>query len=51
MLDADIPNEALRAVKAIIEVLGNEVLGVYLYGSAAAGGLRVNSDVDVLVIV
>lgn len=26
------------------------LIGVYLYGSAVMGGLRMNSDVDILVI-
>ena len=38
-------------VAAVAEVLGPDVLGVYLYGSAVAGGLRHRSDLDVLVVV
>jgi predicted nucleotidyltransferase len=38
-------------VDAVSEVLGATVLGVYLYGSAVAGGLRWRSDLDILVVV
>jgi streptomycin 3"-adenylyltransferase len=46
-----IPNEAGLAAVAIIEALGGSALGVYLYGSAVAGGLRRDSDVDILAVV
>ena len=51
MSSVKIPDEAVRALEAINEILGNAVLGVYLYGSAVAGGLRNDSDVDILVVV
>jgi predicted nucleotidyltransferase len=38
-------------VDAVAEVLGADVLGVYLHGSAVAGGLHHRSDLDLLVIV
>lgn len=38
-------------VRAIRDVLGPNVLGAYLHGSAVLGGLRPTSDVDVLVVV
>lgn len=38
-------------VEAVAEVLGPDVLGVYLHGSAVAGGLHHRSDLDVLVVV
>ena len=37
-------------VEAVAEVLGPDVLGVYLYGSAVAGGLQWRSDLDILVV-
>ena len=46
-----IPTEATQALEVIKELLGNAVVGVYLFGSAVEGGLRIHSDVDVLVIV
>ena len=45
-----IPKEAIQALKTIAELLDNMLIGVYLYGSAVMGGLRMNSDVDILVI-
>ncbi len=46
-----IPKEATQALEIILESLGSAVVGVYLFGSAVKGGLRINSDVDVLVVV
>jgi streptomycin 3"-adenylyltransferase len=37
-------------VELVRRTLGESVLGVYLHGSAALGGLRPHSDVDVLVV-
>lgn len=39
--------EVSRRVRAI---LGSDALGSYLYGSAVAGGLRLDSDLDVFVV-
>lgn len=50
MADVEIPKEAINALDIIRELLGNSVIGVYLYGSAVMGGLRNGSDVDVLVV-
>lgn len=49
--DGTIPKEATRALEIILDLLGSDVVGVYLFGSAVVGGLRVNSDVDVLAVV
>jgi len=46
-----IPKEATQALEIVLELFKSKTVGVYLYGSAVMGGLRVNSDVDVLVIV
>jgi len=43
-----IPKEADQALKTIEELLDHMLIGVYLYGSALMGGLRTNSDVDIL---
>ncbi|WP_260867149.1 nucleotidyltransferase domain-containing protein, partial [Paenibacillus sp. Y412MC10] len=32
-------------------MLGSSMVGVYLFGSAVTSDLRINSDVDVLVVV
>lgn len=46
-----IPKEAIHAFKVVEELFGSAIVGVYLFGSAVASGLRINSDVDVLVVV
>jgi aminoglycoside 9-adenylyltransferase len=46
-----IPREADQARAIVRELLGESVLGIYLFGSAVVGGLRQDSDVDVLVAV
>lgn len=47
----DIPSEAIDATRALQLIFGTDLVAVYLYGSAATGSLRPNSDVDVLAIV
>ncbi|MFJ9174547.1 nucleotidyltransferase domain-containing protein [Streptomyces sp. NPDC102360] len=37
-------------VEALREVLGPDLVAVYLYGSAVSGGLRPHSDVDVFAV-
>jgi streptomycin 3"-adenylyltransferase len=37
-------------VRLVRDVLGDDVAGAYLYGSAVQGGLRPDSDLDVLVV-
>lgn len=49
--ETKIPSEASKASAIVENCLGNSLLGIYLHGSVVAGGLRPNSDVDVLVIV
>ena len=47
-----VPQPQLEDVlEAVSEVLGPDVLGVYLYGSAVSGGLQHRSDLDLLVVV
>ncbi len=46
-----IPKEAIQALKIVEELLGSKVVAVYLYGSAVMGGLRIKSDIDLLVVV
>lgn len=45
-----IPKEAIQALKIIEKLLDSILVGVYLYGSAVMEGLRINSDVDILVV-
>lgn len=46
-----LPLEAMDAFDIVARELNESVVGVYLFGSALTGGLRPNSDVDLLVIV
>jgi predicted nucleotidyltransferase len=39
-----------RVVALVLDVLGADVVGAYLFGSAVLGGLRPQSDLDVLVV-
>lgn len=48
--DKKIPEEAIRASGAIGDLLDGMSIGIYLYGSAVMGGLRIDSDVDILVL-
>lgn len=43
-------SQAEQVVRLVREVLGEHVVGAYLHGSAACGGLRASSDVDILVV-
>ncbi|RFA29236.1 hypothetical protein CAI21_10750 [Alkalilimnicola ehrlichii] len=45
----EIPSEAEQAQAAVRDLLGDSLVGIYLFGSAVIGGLRVDSDVDLLV--
>ncbi len=45
-----IPKEAIQALKIIEELIDSILVGAYLYGSAVMEGLRINSDVDILVV-
>ena len=50
LIDSKIPKEAIQAETVLRELLDGLLIGVYLYGSAVMGGLRVKSDVDVLAL-
>lgn len=44
-------NDQIRSLLRIVsDVLGDDVVGVYLFGSAVLGGLRLHSDIDVMVV-
>lgn len=47
-MSANVPSQALRAQALILQHLGARVVGVWLHGSAVAGGLRPDSDLDLL---
>lgn len=46
-----IPEEAIQAQSVVEGVLGESITGIYLFGSAVIGGLKPDSDVDILVVV
>lgn len=43
-------DQAERVVMLVREILGDGVIGAYLHGSAAFGGLQPTSDIDLLVV-
>lgn len=43
-------DQAQRVIDTVRDVLGDDLLGVYLHGSATLGGLRPNSDIDLLAV-
>lgn len=45
-----IPSEATQAVHIVEELIGRDLAGMYLFGSALVGGLRADSDIDVLAV-
>ncbi|MGQ7260632.1 DUF899 family protein [Vreelandella sp. V005] len=46
-----IPDEARQAQPIVEDVLGESIVGIYLFGSAVVGSLKRNSDVDILMAV
>ena len=51
MADPEIPEEVKQAQSVVEAVLGDSIVGIYLFGSAVVGGLKRDSDVDILVAV
>ncbi|MBT2774694.1 DUF4111 domain-containing protein [Halomonas sp. ISL-60] len=51
MVNPEIPDEARQAQSVVENVLGEAVVGIYLFGSSVVGGLKRDSDVDILVAV
>lgn len=47
----NLPKQAVQTISIAEELFGNQVLGMYLYGSAALDSLHPNSDIDILIIV
>lgn len=50
-LAIDVPRQARDASAALQEGLGDHLLALYLYGSFVEGGLRAQSDIDLLAVV
>ena len=51
MANIEIPDVAKQAQLVVEGVLGDSIIGIYLFGSAVVGGLKRDSDVDILVVV
>lgn len=51
MANPEIPGEAKQVQSVVEGVLGESIVGIYLFGSAVVGGLKRDSDVDILVAV
>ncbi|SEA80754.1 aminoglycoside adenylyltransferase domain-containing protein [Marinobacterium iners] len=51
MANIEIPDEARQAQSVVEGVLGDSIVGIFLFGSAVVGGLKRDSDVDILVAV
>lgn len=51
MASIDISDEAKQAQSAVESVLGDLIIGIYLFRSAVVGGLKRDSDVDIFVAV
>src|SRR5690606_13038017 len=51
MANIEIPDEAKRAQSVVEGVLGDSIIGIYLFGSAVVGGVKRDSDVAMLVAV
>lgn len=45
------PAEALAALRIAKDLFGGSLSAVYLHGSAVSGGLRPQSDVDLLLVI
>lgn len=43
-------NQIKKVISLIETLFKNKILGIYLYGSATLGGLKPNSDIDILII-
>lgn len=50
-VNPEIPDEAKQTQSVVEDLLGDSIVGIYLFGSAVAGGLKRDSDVDILVAV
>jgi predicted nucleotidyltransferase len=50
VLDGEDAHQLERVVELVREVLGPDLRGAYLFGSAVLGGLRPESDIDVLAV-
>ena len=49
MPNIEMPVEAKQAQSVVEDVFGDSIISIYLFGSAVVGGLKRDSDVDILV--
>lgn len=47
----DVPRQAVDALALAERIFGGKLAAVYLYGSAVLGGLRPDSDIDILLVI
>lgn len=45
------PRQVMQVISIAESLFHNQILGIYLYGSATVGGLHPDSDIDILIIV
>lgn len=50
-IDKRIQKQIDQCINSLKEILGNDLLGIYLYGSAIVGGLQKYSDIDLFVVI
>ena len=49
-LDSEVKKQVHKCLNLIKEIFGQDLLGVYLYGSSILGGLQKYSDIDLFVV-
>ena len=45
------PRQVMQVISIAESLFHNQILGIYLYGSATVGGLHPDSDIDILIII
>lgn len=46
----DLPKQVMQVISIADDLFGKQIFGIYLYGSSTLGGLRPDSDIDILII-
>ncbi|MFH1643812.1 MAG: aminoglycoside adenylyltransferase family protein [bacterium] len=49
-LDSNAKKQILKCLNLVKEIFGQDLLGIYIYGSSILGGLQKYSDIDLLVV-
>ena len=50
LISENLPQQVLQIISITSKLFSNQIVGMYLYGSYVLGGLRPNSDIDILII-